>query len=462
MKFQPRINPVTLKELRQLVRSRLILWGMVALPIILLAAVAIVLSSEMYDMSPMEAMYGNGLGKNPLVAVSIVTSIVTCGLIPLFTSIKTAIETSRSSLSLEFTTALTPAQIATGKITAAAIISAIAVALAMPFFVLSYLMRGIDLAITVFIPISILVAGVEMAALGLLPACSRRSIAMKIILLILLYLLLPMFTSVVTAGLSMASASIHGGSTEQWTFAGVFATIFMPLAMVAFCRAQAAAMLAPPHTDYLRPLRITQLVLFAAGLLPALMEKGFCILWCVIWTFVAGMIAVCAANNPTPITRGAIVHAPRSLPMRLLAFPLATGSTSSMVFALLLALAVTALVAGSTDAEGMNKFIMAATECGGVVMIACSFALMILDRHRRIANYIGRLSIAYIILVNLLWFLTEVDAIDKSMLQCLPCSLAGIAEFPDAHIGIAAIMGIVAIPFLALMAGKDLEKFRRP
>ena len=133
-----------------------------------------------------------------------------------------------------------------------------------------------------------------------------------------------------------------------------------------------------------------------------------------------------------------------------------------MVFALLLALAVTALVAGSADAEGMNKFIMAATECGGVVMIACSFALMILDRHRRIANYIGRLSIAYIILVNLLWFLTEVDAIDKSMLQCLPCSLAGIAEFPDAHIGIAAIMGIVAIPFLALMAGKDLEKFRRP
>ena len=123
MKFQPRINPVTLKELRQLVRSRLILWGMVALPIILLAAVAIVLSSEMYDMSPMEAMYGNGLGKNPLVAVSIVTSIVTCGLIPLFTSIKTAIETSRSSLSLEFTTALTPAQIATGKITAAAIIT---------------------------------------------------------------------------------------------------------------------------------------------------------------------------------------------------------------------------------------------------------------------------------------------------------------------------------------------------
>ena len=104
MKLQFRINPVTLKELRQLVRSRLILWGMAVLPILLLVTTAIVLSSEMHDMSPMEVTYGKGLGGGPLIAVAVITGIVTCGLIPLFTSIKTAIETSKTSLGLEFTT----------------------------------------------------------------------------------------------------------------------------------------------------------------------------------------------------------------------------------------------------------------------------------------------------------------------------------------------------------------------
>ena len=165
MKLQFRINPVTLKELRQLVRSRLILWGMAVLPILLLVTTAIVLSSEMHDMSPMEVTYGKGLGGGPLIAVAVITGIVTCGLIPLFTSIKTAIETSKTSLGLEFTTALTSAQIATGKITAAAIISAIAVALAMPFFVLSYLMRGVELVSTVVVPLELFVAGVVMSSL---------------------------------------------------------------------------------------------------------------------------------------------------------------------------------------------------------------------------------------------------------------------------------------------------------
>ena len=199
MKLQFRINPVTLKELRQLVRSRLILWGMAVLPIVLLVTTAIVLSSEMHDMSPMEVTYGKGLGGGPLIAVAVITGIVTCGLIPLFTSIKTAIETSKTNLGLEFTTALTPAQIATGKITAAAIISAIAVALAMPFFVLSYLMRGVELVSTVVVPLELFVAGVVMSSLGLLPACSRRSIAMKIILLVALYTVLPIFATSLSA-----------------------------------------------------------------------------------------------------------------------------------------------------------------------------------------------------------------------------------------------------------------------
>ena len=343
MKLQFRINPVTLKELRQLVRSRLILWGMAVLPILLLVTTAIVLSSEMHDMSPMEVTYGKGLGGGPLIAVAVITGIVTCGLIPLFTSIKTAIETSKTSLGLEFTTALTSAQIATGKITAAAIISAIAVALAMPFFVLSYLMRGVELVSTVVVPLELFVAGIVMSSLGLLPACSRRSIAMKIILLVALYTVLPIFATGVSAFMTFRSWH-SGGTSSSWSYAGMFFAFVVPLLMIAYCRAQAAAELAPPHTDFCRPLRITQAALFAACLpLAAVAEGDPCLMVNSAWTFVAGLIAVGAASRPLPLTRGASLHAPRSLPLRLLAFPFATGSVPSMIFALLLALAAVAL-----------------------------------------------------------------------------------------------------------------------
>ncbi len=467
MKLQFRINPVTLKELRQLVRSRLILWGMALFPVVLLATTAIVLSSEMHDMSPMEVTYGKGLGGGPLVAVSVITAIVTCGLIPIFTSIKTAIETSRTSLGLEFTTALTPAQIASGKITAAAVISAIAVALAMPFFVLSYLMRGVDLSSTIIIPVELLVGGVIMAAVGLLPACSRRSIAMKIILLLAVYTLLLMFLSGMTAFLAIGSAMRSGGGSSSWSFAGVFTLFYVPIAMIACCRAQAAAELAPPHTDFCRPLRITQAALFAVGLpLAAVADNDPCLILYLVWVFVAGMIAVGAASRPLPITRGAMIHAPRSLPPRLLAFPFATGSVPSMIFAMVLALAAVAVIAlkthGTHDFDGTEKFMLMVFECGSLLLIAGSVARLVHASHRRLAKALGKIAVAYIVMINVLNILSDFDVLERQSLRAWPCNIEGITRIPEAHIGLAVLFSLTAITLLVFAFANDFSRFRKP
>ena len=466
MKLQFRINPVTLKELRQLVRSRLILWGMALFPVVLLATAAIVLSSEMHDISPVEATYGNGLGKKPLIAVAVITGIVTCGLIPIFTSIKTAIETSKTSLGLEFTTALTPAQIASGKITAAAIISAIAVALAMPFFVLSYLMRGVDLSSTIIIPVELLVGGVIMAAVGLLPACSRRSIAMKIILLLAVYTLLLMFLSGMTAFLAIGSA-MRGGGSSSWSFAGVFTLFYVPIALIACCRAQAAAELAPPHTDFCRPLRITQAALFVVGLpLVFVADENPCLMLSLAWTLASGMIMLGAASRPLPITRGASLHAPRSLPLRLLAFPFATGSVPSMIFAMVLALVAVAVIAlkthGTHEFDGTEKFMLMVFECGSLVMIAGSVARLVHASHKRLAKALGKIAVAYIVMINVLNILAELDVLERQSLRVWPCNIDGITRIPEAHIGLAVLFSLTAITLLVFAFANDFSRFRKP
>ena len=457
MKFQPRINPVTLKELRQLVRSRLILWGMVALPIVLILATGAVLLSEMHDISIQEAMYGKGLGEEPLIAVSIITGVVTCVLIPLFTSIKTAIETSKTDLGLEFTTALTPGQIVSGKITAAAVISAIAVAIAMPFFVLSYLMRGIDLSITVLIPVLLFVSSVSLTAVGLLPACSRRhSIAMKVISLVVLYIFLPFFFSSITAAIGIGRA-IRGGDGFAASSVFVFYVLLSAI-IVALCRAQAAAMLAPPHTDYLRPLRITQLVVIGVS---ALLVPGPP--WCAAWCIGAGIILLHAAFYPVPITRGAVAHMPRSKALWPILFPLATGSVPSMVFALLIAVAAaSALAVFYPNLPGdMTKFFFVAMECGGVVVIAGSIARMIIAVHPRMANALGKIAFAYIGIVNALSALAAAEVLDKNLVYSLPCCVAGIDKFDTLHGGLAPVIALAAVMLLLCAAGKDFNRFRR-
>ena len=466
MKLQLSINPVTLKELRQLVRSRLILWGMVALPIVLLVATALVLSAEMHGLSPMEATYGKGLGTGPLIAVTVVTGIVTCGLIPLFTSIRTAIETSKASLGLEFTTALTSAQIATGKIAAAAIISAIAVALAMPFFVLSYLMRGVELASTFLIPLELLVSSVVMSSLGLLPACSRRSIAMKIILLMALYAVLSIFTTSLSAFFSIRG-TIAGGTSSSWPIAGMFFAFAVPAFMVAYGRAQAAAELAPPHTDFCRPLRITQAALFAACLpLAAVAERDPCLMVNSAWTFVAGLIAVGAASRPLPLTRGASLHAPRSLPLRLLAFPFATGSVPSMIYAMLFALAAVAVIVlktyGTDSFDGTERFMLIVVECGSLILIAGSVARLLHASHRRLANALGKIAVAYIVMINVFNILAELDVLERQTLRAWPCNIDGIMRIPETHIGLAVLFGFTAITLLVFAFANDFKRFRKP
>ncbi len=467
MKLKLQINPVTLKELRQLVRSRIILWGMVALPIVLLIAMIVVLSDDMHGMSPMEVMYGNGLGEGPLNVTTLITAIVTCGLIPLFTCIKTMIETSRTNERLEFTTALTSSQIASGKIAAAAIISAIAVALAMPFFALSYLMRGIELSTTVAIPALLLLGGTATTALGLLPACSRRSIVWKILLLILLGVAVWLFLALVVAVTNIGNS----GEVDEivasilLSLAGAFAAVFLPAATTAYCRAQAAAELAPLHTDFNRPLRITQLVVFAASvpLVFAVVREGSVLLWGIAWIAIAGMIALCAGFSPTPVTRGAILHSPRSKILRVLAFPFATGSVPSMTFAILLATAAAAVMAlrtySTSDFDGAKKFIVFTYECGGVAIAAGALARMSLAGNARIANVIGKTGLAYIVIVNLFIFLAEVHVVSEDALALVPCCLVGIVRMFDVHVPIAVAMGVGAVVLLFCAAGIDFTRW---
>ena len=461
MKLTPRINPVALKELRQLVRSRLIIWGMAAMPAILLAITSLVLSSEMRGLTPAEVTYGKGLGEGTLTAATIVTGIVVCAAIPLFAAIKTVLETGKDNLGLEFTTTLTPAQIITGKITAVAMISAIAVALSMPFFVLSYLMRGVDLAATIVAPLALLASGVGLFSVALLPACARRPTAIRIILIVLIFSLVPTMTGMILEILSLVHGSPLGMSwlSSDYSFGTATATLlFLFVSLIAYCRAQAAAALAPQHLDFARPLRFTQAAIFAVGALYTLVEWEP---WVVLSSIGAILIFLRAAYYPATLTRGARLHAPKSPFARLLAFPFATGSVPSMVFALIVTAIILPVpyICRSTD-PGNQKFVVFVLEFCGLLMIAGSLGRLFVERRKTLAKAIGKAAFAYLVLVNVLCIVAEMDVFDKHLLYPMPCCIFGIDE---GHHPLAAIcLAAAGFALLQVVAFKDFRKFRKP
>ena len=71
-------NPVALKELRQLVRSRTIIIGMILYPILLTIVSALTVSFRMQGRTKSDILLGPGLGEAPFYVAAVITGIVVC------------------------------------------------------------------------------------------------------------------------------------------------------------------------------------------------------------------------------------------------------------------------------------------------------------------------------------------------------------------------------------------------
>ena len=134
-----------------------------------------------------------------------------------------------------------------------------------------------------------------------------------------------------------------------------------------------------------------------------------------------------------------------------------------MVFAILLATAAVAVMALRTyitlDFDGAKIFIVFTYECGAVAIAAGALARMSLAGNARIANVIGKIGLAYIVIVNLFIFLAEVHVVSEKALYLVPCCLIGVFEMFEVHVPIAVAMGVGAVVLLFCAAGIDFTRW---
>lgn len=344
---KPAFNPVFIKELRQLVRSRVIGWLLFAYPVVLFVICSLVLASQRGGQwDDFERAFTEGYGLGTCIATGIILGIAVCLLLPVYAAIKLTFETVENRMGLEFISGLTPQQIVTGKMCATALLMLVLTAVSMPFFTLSYLLRGVGLPVVLLVPALIFVSGLVTLSIGTLIASQRRPVALRIVEVILVLLTGPLITAIVTTINSLVSG--HSGTAPADLFGTYLSIAIGVIAAILLCRAVAASMLAPPFIDAIRPVRRTEAVLFLASAPLCFFAPGA---WSAVWSAIATLTAVFATRQRLALPRSVAREAPRTVLGRLVSFPFSASYAPGLVFSFLLAVLAAIPAVCSSDCD---------------------------------------------------------------------------------------------------------------
>ena len=452
------INPVALRELRQLVRSKIITMSLAIFPGILFVFTMLAVSTAMRDKPPEELAFGDGLGDGPFTMVSVMTGLVACLGIPFYATMKAIMETKRDATGLEFTTALTPANIIGGRLAATAILIGATVATAMPFFIFAYLLRGIPLEQVFLMPFGLFAYGLSSFAIALSVSCRQGSVAMKVITTVLLFFLLTIFSSV--SQISLMTIGSH--SEAPSTLATTTYILLSLVATLVFFRAYCASLLSPPHVDGERPFRRVVFALFLLSSTLAFYSLDACNAWCITWVSIAGVLLIQSALSPREIPRAARGSAPRNFFIRLFSFPFTTGAVPGMLFAFLI-IAIAGGIFSLRVKDGDEILIL----CSVVAEVTFAPILVgaILRRKKalpRTYRFAGWIMIALLCLVSVISFMAEVRAISSGAGEMLPCNFAGINEHPIEHFRNYGILLLFSVVIVAVSSISAFRKYRKP
>ncbi len=138
------LNPIVVKELRQAMRSRLVVGVLMLLLVVLLGAMTLfvleVTNQQILDVG--KAIRKGREAFETLLAMYVLAAML---LIPLYMAVRMNRERLQATADLVYSTTLTPGAIIRGKFMVGMILTTLVFSAFLPFMVLTYFLRGVDL-----------------------------------------------------------------------------------------------------------------------------------------------------------------------------------------------------------------------------------------------------------------------------------------------------------------------------
>ena len=470
-----RLNPVTLKELRQMVRSKLVSTGLIVFLFLQLAAVSIALLISRNSVHNAADLYGQGLGSSVFGTVSVLLAGVLLLGIPLFISIRMAMEKSNERMDLQFTTVLTPSQFVDGKIVSAVVLMLLFASTSLPFLMLAYLLRGVDVFAMLRTFAFISVEAICVFYLALLVGSMNISKVFRILLMIgMVNIMIPLIGGIT------AAAAFGLNDVKAWQVVVAFLMIATGCAMV---RSLTAALLAPPHANSVRPLR--RLVLLAwvlwgiAAASTSLVDKkiGWIFAWALISVLISIFMLVLAVSSRPGCSRRVLSEISRRKGMRFIQFPFFTGAENGICFTMLMGL-VSVLVFQilfqsasyvGHDEASMPLFLLSFFCYAGAFLLTMRLLWHALFCRFMTHKLVGIIAILLMMLSCVLpYLLTMSDPSDRdSIAQYWPGNFAATfgddkSEIEQYHTIVSCAWCILAAVFFLPIEIRAFAKFRPP
>jgi hypothetical protein len=339
-KLDSLLNPIVVKELRQAVKSRIVMSA-------LMLSLVVQLSILLLNLSFGDRQTGNAINLHAGREIFQILQGILLGtcmlLIPTYAGIRLAAEHSDTNVDLLFISTLRPRGIIAGKLQASVVLILLIFSACAPFMTFTYLLRGIDiptiLLVLVLDFLVVLLTTQTAIFLGAVPA----NTGLKLLLgLIGLGLLASFFGS--TMGFSIEMLDLGLGSrldsVEFWLLAGAVAIAI--LATIGLMFTWSVAIVSPPSVNRALPVRLYLLGFWlVTGGVAALLTRYFHMPFPLYIWEAAIMTLLCAQILVTINERqqwGLRVRRtiPRSLWLRGPLFLLYSGAAGGVLYSVLL------------------------------------------------------------------------------------------------------------------------------
>lgn len=247
-KIDDHLNPIIVKELRQVVRGRFF-WGVLVL---FLGFQCAVLSLSIAD----RGMSNHSVGSEALTFLFAILFLGCFTLIPLHSGFRFAKERGESSEELLFITTITPHSIIRGKLAASMVFIMLIFSAFAPFMAMTFFLSGVDMPLMFLILfLGLLICAAATMLQLALGSLARDASAFNLLRALGLFIQVTMFFSLT----GLVSEIIRYGVTRMFGttefYASVGTVVFFISCSVYFLYLAAAAVISPAGSNKMLPVR---------------------------------------------------------------------------------------------------------------------------------------------------------------------------------------------------------------
>lgn len=421
------INAFTLKELRQLVRTKSIAFSLIAF---LFVALAIAYAVPVFGGMRQDT------GESMFAGINCLLTLMLCVVLPseVFSFLDKERGSAKQHSDFTMLTALPPSEVIDGKLRGAFAIMALFSTAALPFGILAYLMHGITftrmfkmLICTLCFSCILSHAALVIAAMKI-PRIMRRC-----------FYALFMF-AVISLGI-LGSLQI-GGIRLAETSPALWRLVFASVTLCMISRGLAISLFAPAVMERDCALRLTILAATLGWLWYAFASDNdtAMLVWFVATTAGSLFLAAYSMAQPLGYSRRMLASRPRNLMLRAIAFPFSSAAVNGFVFACIIG----AIAAGVEEVVIPSS--LQTVKWGSATLLMYVFSVLLFTRWVWRIFFSRRLSpvLVPLLAIGLFVFLQTVPpyvglAGDIAELNATPFYCRGIISEPRTHLHLATM-----------------------